>query len=494
MKRHVFIGVMIGIILFCTGFLTVNARTLDGNVYTTKQLYINLFYEFDQGTEFAKFLGNQGTNILDYVCNLYDTSKGITYPGDKCSGNLVSILSASEISINTSDVQGFIDRAYYIMRVSTVSNSSLYSYNDYISYEFSDSSKIYYIIFDENANFLGVTDIAKGLIKEQKTNISKDDMGRLFSHLYYSKSGVMSFQKQDGGYDKIVLAKLNNALDFYDTSNFVSNLFKNLTSWFSGKGSIVNVDTGRFDYYQKNPVASNGQFVTFLTAVMGEGISAPDGFLSIDLSSYKNGVFLEPRLDCGNDCDYRLFFYRTYEISNLYSTIFNFSEKLIMGKSYVYSARKNYDLTYVDLLGTYGIETIEGHMFLFSSNTARDMMLFYNPSSFNLKASNGMNQTLTFEYRDKTYTIKPADQEFFYNQAINANKEIDSGSSGVVNPGSFDFSVGTVTNGFKNFVSAVSGLGGSLVVFFATMPVEITSFIMGTFVMACVALVIKILL
>lgn len=499
MKRHVFIGLVLSVFFFCTGFLTVNARTLEGNVYTTKQDYINLFYEFDQGTEFAKFLGNQGENILDYACSLYNESKGLNPAIDgnnACTGNVLSIMSPNEVSIQTSDVADFIDRAYYILRVSTVTSSYLYSYNDYISYQFSESNKIFYVIFDENANFLGVTDIAKGLIKEGKTNISKDDMGRMFSHLYYSKSGAMSFSKQDGGYDKIVLARLNNNLDFYDDSNWLTDLFKHLGTWFwnpNDHGVIVNVDTGRFDYYQKNPVAANGRFVTFLTAVMGDGISAPDGFLSIDLSSYKNGIFLEPRLDCGSDCDYRLYFYRTYEKSNLYSTIFNFSDKLVMGNSNVYSASKNYDLTYIDLLGTYEISAIEGHMFMFASNTARDMMLFYNPSSFNLKANNGMNQTLTFTYGDKTYTVRPADQEFFYNQAINANKEIDNGT-GTINPGSFDFSVSTVTNGFKNFVSAISGLGNSLVTFFVTMPPEITSFIMATFVMACVAVVIKILL
>lgn len=488
MKRHVFIGAIIGIFLFCTGFMQVNARTLEGKVYTTNQDYINLFYEFDNQTEFAKLLGNQGTNILDYLCSIYNEAKG----SRNCAGNMVSILSPNEINFQTSDVQGFIDKAHYIFRISYVEDSILYSYNDYISYNYNQNENLYFLFYDENANFLGISDITKGLYKESKANISVQDIGRLFSHYYYSNGGL-KYVKKDGGYDKIVLAKLND-LDFFDTKGMFLKFFENVGALFFGHGMIVNVDTGRFDYYQKNPIASGDKFVSFLTALMGKGISKPDGFESVDLSIYPNGVFLEPRLDCGDSCDYRLYFYKTYEKSKLYSTIFHFNEKLDMGKSYVYDSQNNYDLTYVDLLGTYELENISGHMFLFSSNTARDMIMFYNPNSFNLKGSKGTSQTLTFSYGDKTYMIKPADQEFLYNQAINANKEISNNTTGSINPGSFDFSVGNVLSGFKNFIGAVSGLGSSLAAFFVTMPSEITGFITATFIMACIAVVIKIVL
>lgn len=503
MRRKVIIGVLLGIFVISAGMTKTNARTLNGNVNFKDGYYVNLFYEFSNSTKLASMLGEQGENIGPYICSIYNDNKASdnTYRCNYGSTSYISIMHNFEVLndidlfYNSADVKKIYHDIKYVFRVGSSTDRSLHIKNDYVYMKgLSDAlAKDYYVFYDENMQLLGTSYIQPGGSKEFKAEISSDDIVSIFSHFYASGFDV-SVSKESDGYDKIILATIDGQFDFYDNYGMIESFLRGIGRFFTSGVVFYSSETGIFDFYKKNPIAGGGYgYTPFVNAVVGGGIEEPPGFNKIDVSNLENGVFLQPKIECGDTCDYRLYFYKTHKDSRLYSTRFTFgTEKIELVKSNVFDIYKNFELSYVDLLTKYELEDITNSLFLFNSNTAKDVVLYYDPNSWIIYYNNSTSGTTNFTYGDKTYSLTPAEKEKYYYESKKENAALNNeSSSNSPTFNNFDFSPGNILEGFKTFLNSVGAIATSIGAFFDHLPPELVTLLYSGFWMGLTALIIK---
>jgi len=480
------------------GIVKVNAKTLNAELNLGDTAYFNVFVEFNNQTPLAKFLIEHGYNLLDYLIA----------EGERLTGNGNESAKPNAVHLYKSRTSGkYFITLLKLNQISVRLNSFDFTFGN---------SAIYIFTYDANMN------LEKCEFKQNYTSgvdtyvpditsliggfpFYEGDLTEILSRFYYVNDNSVTI---DSAYDRISIMYVNQDDNYYNFDSYKLADYFNW-KWVSSSSGFFkpNIDySSNFDltYYKNNAFYrkdSNTKFKSIGSILFEERkVEIPSGYQSFEINSPGIVYYLTYR---GNVGDSKVYYYSTNSDTTFYSTDIKIGGSSIEnGSQAVFKAEKPYTVYAFEPKEVYGVEDLNNHaLMFFTEGDKYSQTIYYDPEVYLLSIRFVSSpQDIEFINNNGTFTYTASQFQKTYNSAVQGNQAIvnqgggsstgDNGSSS----GNFDFSAGSVLNAFKSFTGAIGALGGSLTYFFATMPPEITGYIVGTFIMACVAIIIKIVL
>ncbi len=496
MKNKV-LYVMLIIVISLLAIKNVKAESLEGSVLFEKQEYLNIFYELNNQTPLANFLMEHGFNILDYFEEkALENDKITSLP----SLNAISLQYASETGVSGT----YEDKQpYYVVRLYFLNSIQITESNIFLNTEVD----VIELIYSEDMTLLNSY---KNYIHNKRIiidfNLVKRDITKLFSRSYFVASNNI---KLNSSYDAINLTSVYVDKKHYKTSEWRwLEMFARMSVLNSviGDNSIKKMgydfeNNMSLNYYKTNPVVSKQMSYKSLGAMLFEKavVQGPANFQTTSLSLYPYGIYFTPKSSCGEECDYTLYVYSSFGDTEFYTTSYLLGNKFQKNKDIVYSISSAFQLQRIELTTPHELSDILKYTFLFTvPNKTEDFTLYYDLNSWDVVFTSESSNDAIITGADGTkYVLSKSDMYINNNDSMNSNNT-NSGNGDTINPGvdpgKFDFSAGTILNGFKSFVGSVSGIASSITSFLSNLPVELVSLLYSGFTMGIIAMIIKIVL
>lgn len=493
MKKVIYVF-LVGMFCLLLGVKNAYAKIpkLDAYINLDDNCAFNVFREFNNSTKLAQFLFEHGYNILEDLKSI-----GFSETGEKYD-------TVNTVFINHVDFDS--DVTFILANLSAiVINKDIKRYEFNTDYH---TSYYYVIVYDKDMNLKTVELYNNNTSHPDYKNIKEylndfnynDDLTQLISQVYFTLENSVTLRSFD--YDKINISQVfqDTKYKFFDDINWFEYLkFLVLESLHLGPNYMEQWKySANFDltYYKENSLPLGGSYKSIGSLLfMEQEIEIPSGYESFTMNGTDDVYFLTYK---GNkNVDSKVYYYSNFSDSKFFTSAYNLSiDGLTPIKDMVITTPKSSMIYNFEPKEMYEVSSLDNlAIMLYPNDRKYQYTIFYDPEAYSLtKRQKGSSEDFTLTNNSGSYTISASTFEKIWYQSNNnnTNKPNEDNSSG--SGSGFDFSAGTILNGFKNFIGAVSGISSAIGSFFEHMPSDLVQLLFAGFSMGMVALVIKIIL